>query len=103
MVQIKGIEKAVAILKNVKPQSPFEYGKWKQTPESSIMKIALLRILSPQTKVVYLRNLEYSTDLDKLLYNLSRKEIEVILRKHKIRYAEKKVKTSKENSPGRIY
>jgi len=56
------IEKASAILENVKPSSLFEYGKWKRVPKSHVMKIAVLRVLSPQTKVSSLRSLEYSLD-----------------------------------------
>jgi len=89
------IEKAAAILENVKPLSSFEYGKWKRIPKSHTMKIAVLRVLSPQTRVSSLRSLEYSTDLDDLLTDISDEQIEDILRRHRIRFPRQKVKAVK--------
>jgi len=94
-VMKKKIEKAAAILQNVKPPSLFEYGKWKRIPKSSLMKIAVLRALSPQTRVSSLRNLEYSTDLDYLLTDISDEQVEDILRRHRIRFPKQKVKAVK--------
>ena len=91
----KKIEKAAAILQNVKPSSLFEYGKWKRIPKSSLMKIAVLRALSPQTKVSSLRSLEYSTDLDYLLTDISDEQVEDTLRRHRIRFPKQKVKAVK--------
>lgn len=89
------IEKAAAMLENVKPSSFFEYAKWKRIPEPHVMKIALLRALSPQTRVSSLRSLEYSTDLDDLLTDISDERIEGILRRHRIRFPRRKVKAVK--------
>jgi len=89
------IEKAAIILEDVKPSNPFEYGKWKRIPKSSLVKIAVVRALSPQTRVSNLRSLEYSTDLDKLLTDISDERIEAILRKHRIRFPKRKVKAVK--------
>lgn len=85
------IERAAAILKNVKPTNPFEYGKWKKISASDLTKIAVLRALSPQTRVSSLRSLEYSADLDDLLTAIHDDRIEAILRKHRIRFPKRKV------------
>lgn len=89
------IEKAAALLENIKPLSPFEYGKWKKIPRSHVIKIAVLRVLSPQTRVSSLRSLEYSTDLDDLLTDISDERIEDILRRHRTRFTKRKVKAVK--------
>lgn len=86
---------AAAILKKVEPLNSVEYEKWKNISRSQVLKIALLRVLSPQTRVVHLRSLEYSTDLDTLLTDLSDAQIEDILRRHRIRFPKRKVKAVK--------
>lgn len=85
------IAKATEILRYANPQSPFEYQKWKKISRSDITKIAVLRVLSPQTRVSNLRSLEFSSDLDDLLSNLSNSRIEDVLRKHKIRFPKRKI------------
>ena len=57
-----------------------------------LTKIAVVRALSPQTRVSSLRSLEYSADLDELLADISDDRIESILRRHKIRFPKRKVK-----------
>ena len=89
------IKNAAAILENIKPVNLFEYGKWKRIPEFDLKKNAMLRALSPQTRVSSLRSLEYSIDLDELLNNISDERIEDILRKHRIRFPNRKVKVVK--------
>jgi thermostable 8-oxoguanine DNA glycosylase len=86
------IEKAAAILENVRPSNPFEYGKWRRITKYDLTKIAVVRALSPQTRVSSLRSLEYSADLDELLTDISDDRIESILRRHKIRFPKRKVK-----------
>lgn len=78
--------RAATALKNIEPQSPFIYGKWKNMAESNIKKIAILRICSPQTKVAKLRSLEFSLDINKLLNIKIEEEILDILRKYGIRF-----------------
>lgn len=95
MTKKEKIEKAAAILKNIRPLSPFAYGKWKRIPESDVMKIALLRVLSSQTRVSSLRSLEYSTDIDDLLTDIPDERIEDVLRRHRIRFPKRKVKAVK--------
>jgi len=94
-VKKEEFEKATAILKNIIPLSHFKHGKWKSLPESHVMKIAVLRALSPQTRVSSLRSLEYSPDLDDLLTDISDERIEDILRRHRIRFPRQKVKAVK--------
>jgi len=91
----EAIEKATQILMNIKPRSLFEYRKWKRILGSDLKKIALLRALSPQTKVVNLRSLEYSSDVDDLTADISDEKVEHILRKHNIRFPRQKVKVVK--------
>lgn len=87
---------AVNVLRNIEPQSPFIFRKWKKISESDIIKIAILRICSPQTKVANLRSLEFSPDIDKLLKNeTSREEVSSILRKYGIRFPDEKAKRIK--------
>ena len=88
-------ERAAKILKNVKPSNPFKYGKWRSIPKSDLTKIAVVRALSPQTRVSSLRSLEYSADLNELLADISDERIENILRKHRIRFPKRKVKAVK--------
>lgn len=83
------IVKAAAILENVRPLSTFEYGKWKRISTLDLMKIAILRVLSAQTKVCNLRSLEYSSDLENLR-TISDEQIEGILRRYKIRFPKRK-------------
>lgn len=89
------IERAAAILEKVKPSNPFTYGKWRSITRSDLRKIAVVRVLSPQTRVSSLRSLEYSVDLDELLTNIPDERIEEILRKHNIRFPKRKVKAVK--------
>ena len=87
---------AVNLIKNIEPQSVFEFKKWKRISGSSIKKIAVLRVCSAGTRVINLRNLEYSLDIDKLLLNeISDDEILEILRKYKIRFPNQKAKRIK--------
>ena len=96
MDEIKAnIKRVAAILENVKPSNPFEYGKWRRISKSDLTKIAVVRALSPQTRVSSLRSLEYSADLDELLTDISDDRIEYILRKHRIRFPKRKVKAVK--------
>lgn len=60
-------KQAVDVLKNVKPTTSFQFGKWRKLGESSLKKIAILRVASPQTRVAALRSLEYSQDLEYLV------------------------------------
>lgn len=89
------IKRAAAILRNVRPSNPFEYGKWRRISKSDLTKIAVVRALSPQTRVSSLRSLEYSTELDELLTDISDERIEDILRKHRIRFPKRKVEAVK--------
>jgi len=84
--------RAVNALRNIKPKSIFIFGKWEKISENDLKKIAILRICSSQTRVSNLRNLEYSPDLNKLVKGPPEKEISAILRKHGIRFPEKKTK-----------
>ena len=83
---------AINILRDIEPQSSFIFGKWKRISQSDIKKIAILRICSSQTKVINLRNLEYSPEIDELLNKISDEEILTILRKYKIRFPNQKTK-----------
>jgi len=83
---------AINILRDIEPQSPFIFEKWKRIPESDIRKIAILRICSSQTRVVNLRSLEYSPEIDKLLNKTSEEEVLTILKKHNIRFHNRKTK-----------
>ncbi len=85
--------RAINALRNVEPQSPFVFGKWKRLSESDIKKIAILRVCSPQTRIANLRSLEYSPDMDRLLKNENYEEERfAILRKHRIRFPDQKTK-----------
>jgi len=80
-------ERAIDALKDVKPPTQFQFGKWRKIGESGLKKIAILRVASPQTRVAALRSLEYSQDLEYLVdRNPSDREIQSTLRKHGIRF-----------------
>lgn len=84
--------RAVDALRNIGPQSPFIFGKWKGLSESAIKKIAILRLCSPQTKALNLRSLENSSDLDELVKNETPEEkCLAILKNHRIRFPARKV------------
>lgn len=85
------LELAAKVLKGISPDSVFEFGKWKKLSEQDLRKRATMSVLSPQTKVSFLRNLEYSDDIDRLIAETSNDIIENILKSYNIRFPSSKV------------